>query len=141
MSDNGNHQCPWRTHARFGPIYPTFGSFDDGDGIVRFERLGAPHGDGWFWMKVPWASHADYRGPALIRGRQLDGQHDLRFASDRHEAAPALRFPVAPSTLGTNLPEGWRFQPSMIGVRGPGCYALQVDGINFTRLLVFEVVP
>jgi hypothetical protein len=29
----------------------------------------------------------------------------------------------------------------MIGVRGPGCYALQVDGINFTRVLVFEVIP
>jgi hypothetical protein len=53
----------------FGPIYPRFGPFADGDGIIRLQRLGMPDGDGWSWMKVPWLSNADYRGPALIRGR------------------------------------------------------------------------
>lgn len=124
------------TMVGFGPIYPT-GVFTT-DGLLRYGSGSSV--DDWRLMKVPWVSNDDYHGPALIRGRQLDGPNELRFAGDGDVTGPVaeLRFPIATNAYASNLPEGWRFQPSAVGFRAPGCYAFQIDGINFTRMIVFR---
>ena len=35
---------------------------------------------------------------------------------------------------------GQRYRPSYTRVRGPGCYAYQVDGTSFSRVIVFEAI-
>ena len=35
----------------------------------------------------------------------------------------------------------WRYGASSTLVRGPGCYAFQVDGTNFGDVIVFAVRP
>jgi hypothetical protein len=87
-----------------------------------------------------WVAGPGYAGPVLIRGRQLDGQHTVRFPAG-HGYASEARFPLQTGDLSPGIPPDWRLLPSAIGVQAPGCYGLQVDGPDFTRLIVFEVIP
>jgi hypothetical protein len=36
-------------------------------------------------------------------------------------------------------PNGWRVWPGVILVRTPGCYAIQVDGLKFSSVIVIRV--
>jgi hypothetical protein len=87
-------------------------------------------GSAWFGNEVPWAvDRASYRGPLLIRGRQLDGPNRVRFGLDS-VLTPELR--LRSTGIG---------YPSFTRVRAPGCYAYQVDGLGFSYTVVFEARP
>jgi hypothetical protein len=78
-----------------------------------------------------WVVDPVYRGPLLIRGRQLDGPNRLRF--DKGVVPPReIR-------IGASAPP--RQRPSYTRVKARGCYAYQVDGVAFTRVIVFEARP
>lgn len=115
-----------------GPAYP--GGLDRGDGkpILRYEDPIPPtsgfYRSAWFGNKVLWMVDPRYSGPLLIRGRQLDGPSELRFETGR---VPPRMLPIQPRP-------GPRGRPSYTRVRGPGCYAYQVDGLRFSYLIVFE---
>lgn len=117
-----------------GPAYP--GGLGTGSGPVLRYLDPIPvgslfHGSKWFGNKVMWVIDRAYRGPLLIRGRQLDGAYELRF--DRGRLPPReMRFESSAPPRG---------RPSFTRVRGPGCYAYQVDGISFSYLIVFEAKP
>jgi hypothetical protein len=84
---------------------------------------------------VLWLIDHGYDGPVLIRGRQLGGPSIVRF--DEGDVPPKqIRLPAedAPD-------ERWRERPSYTRVRGPGCYAYQVDGTGFSDVIVFEARP
>jgi hypothetical protein len=113
-----------------GPAYPI--GFDPGTTV----RLRWTEGDAgaWPWgvQKVLWFVHPSYSGPVLIRGRQLDGPQQVRFDRGVHPP-PEIR--IDPS----RSPEG-RGRPSFVRLLAPGCYAFQVDGTSFSRLVVFRAV-
>lgn len=118
-----------------GPAYP--GGLDWGQGrpilgyLDPMPRESLDYGSIWFGNKVLWMIDPAYRGPALIRGRQLDGPNELRF--DRGLVPPReLRMPSFPPP---------RHRPSFTRVRAPGCYAYQVDGVDFSSVIVFEAKP
>lgn len=69
-------------------------------------------------------------GSVLVRGHQLDGPGGL-----------PLEGQTGNGNLSINGPSGtWRsWGGQMIG--GPGCYALQVDGKNFTEQIIFSISP
>jgi hypothetical protein len=95
-------------------------------------------GSGWSGNKVMWLVSARYKGPVLVRGRQLDGPHLVRFELG---SPPRAELRLKPgSTGGTN---GVRRFPSSTRVQAPGCYAYQVDGPSFSRVVVFQarVIP
>ena len=96
------------------------------------------YGSGWSGNKVMWIVAARYRGPVLVRGRQLDGPHLVRFNRGRPPAAE-LRI----STGSTGGGNGVRRVPGYTRVESEGCYAYQIDGRTFSRVIVFEakVVP
>jgi hypothetical protein len=72
-----------------------------------------------------------YRGPVLIRGGRLDQAGRLRF--DWGNVPPLeLRIPKVAS--------GDRGRPSFTRLRAPGCYAYQIDGTSFSRVIVFQAV-
>ncbi len=113
-----------------GPVYPVgFGTA----GV--FDLAGAQEEGGWLYAKVLWVAAPSFRGPVLVRGRRLDASGDLRF-----ERGPD---PVAELTLHTNAhpPDaaGWIDWPSYTRLRGPGCYAYQVDAPDFTLMIPFEM--
>ena len=124
-----------------GPAYPNLGA----TGTV-LEFFWPPlvqqvdfYGSGWSGNKVLWWVAGSYHGPVLIRGRQVDGTERVRFDRGRPPAAE-IRIPPGP---GYAPWKGARDRPSYTRVRKAGCYAYQVDGTNFSRVIVFEarVIP
>jgi hypothetical protein len=125
-----------------GPAYPNL----PGDG-VRLEFVFPPdprqidfYGTGWGGNKVLWWVTGTYHGPVLIRGRELGGNHVVRFDTGR--PLPPKEIRVFPGR-GHALWKGARDRPSYTRLQTPGCYAYQLDGTTFSRVVVFEaeVVP
>lgn len=126
-----------------GPVYAV------GLGVEGVLRYAAPQDGGpWFIQKVLFVVSPDYRGPVLLRGRQLDGPDEVRFEQGADPAAELLlpdvsgllgnRPPTPPS--GASAAADWGTFPSSVRVRGPGCYAWQADGLDFSAVIVFEAV-
>ena len=88
---------------------------------------------GWHFFKIVWFISPRYQGPVLVRGRQVDGTNRIRFGDG---AAPRreLRIPAGRGLFS----HGWRAGGSNERVRAAGCYALQVDGVTFSRVIVFR---
>jgi hypothetical protein len=108
-----------------GPVYPV----GMPHGVLFLQKpSGADEGSSWSGAKVLWFVHPRYHGPALIRGRRLDGPGLVRF-DDGQVPARALY-----------LHAGWVDRPSSIRLRGRGCFAFQIDGIAFSRVVVFRAV-
>jgi hypothetical protein len=110
-----------------GPAFPVLTS---GAGIAELERNELR--GGWYRHKTLWAISPGYRGPLLVRGARIDAPGTTRFAG-RSGLQRMLRLPGHwPGTTG------WRYFPSATGLRGPGCYAFQIDGLSLTRVVMFE---
>jgi hypothetical protein len=116
-----------------GPAYPTLNH----DGTLFFFypplRTQEFFGSEWSGQKVLWWVSGRYHGPVLIRGRQLDGPNLLRFD----------RGTVPPSEIRILPAKGVRSRASSTRLRAAGCYAYQIDGTTFSRVIVFQanIVP
>jgi len=98
--------------------------------------------------KVIWVFGKGYGGPLLLRGDRVDGPGRLRF--DHYLGAAA--YPGSGSGTGPHrqllyvrgglhAPEtnALESEPDVLYVDGPGCYAVQADGVGFSQVLVFRV--
>jgi hypothetical protein len=116
-----------------GPGYPVI-SFDQNRPVLYYDdpipSQSLIYGSKWFGQKVLWVvdRHA-YRGPLLVRGRQVDGMTGVRFELAR---LPVPEIAISPSS---------RDRPSTTRILAPGCYAYQVDGTTFSSVIVFEAKP
>lgn len=64
------------------------------DGVVSFDI--APTASGWYAAKILWVASPAYRGPVLVRGRQLGGTGEVGFGEGGGTAPQAeLRLPAA----------------------------------------------
>lgn len=106
-----------------GPVYPGFGFAQTA--ILRFHYPALPesleYGTGWSGQKVMWILAARYGGPALVRGRQLDGTLPLRIDGKAERRL-----------IGSGG------APSSTSFRAPGCYGYQIDGLRFSYVIVFQ---
>ncbi len=113
-----------------GPVYPVLGMSEPPPrpgGVATLSddiRRG-----GWYWHKTLWGIDEGYVGPVLIRGARIDRPGLLRFGID-WKVRRALEMPAEQEPQ-------WRYGPSTTLLRGPGCYAFQVDGTNFSEVIVF----
>lgn len=124
-----------------GPAYPA-GLTDDG--ALQFVYPPDPrqvdfYGTGWGGNKVLWWVKWSYKGPVLIRGRQVDGPHLVRFDRGR----PPQREIRIPAYTGAYYRDRPRDRPSYTRLEAEGCYAYQIDGVGFSRVIVFRgrIVP
>lgn len=116
-----------------GPVYPVGANVADGVlALAPARNYASKH---WMGQKVGWFVHPRYRGPVLIRGRQLDGRWAVRFGRG---SVPALHLRIAPADE-TEWAKG-RADPSPTRLRAPGCYGYQVDGRTFSYVVVFRAV-
>jgi hypothetical protein len=122
-----------------GPAYPAFYStppYDPSDPSSIVHYGGGRVEGGWYYLKVLWLTSPHYRGPLLIRGRQLDGPNELRF--DMGASPPReIRIPAGRGELR----HGWKDRASYSRFRAPGCYGYQLDGLSFSRIIVFPAAP
>jgi hypothetical protein len=114
-----------------GPVY-ALGEFSRSDRLPFF--AGDSARGGWLGQKVLWAVSPGYHGPLLIRGRQIGGAGRVGFGLGRE---PYAELELPPSAGDTSL-HGWRAYPSEVRVRASGCYAWQIDGTSFSRVIVFR---
>ena len=103
-----------------GPAYPI--------GLAHGVLVLVPSVEGGVWagQKVLWFVHPRYSGPVLVRGRRLDGPGLVRFGRGVVPARELL------------LPAGTGERPSFTRLRSLGCYAYQIDGVAFSRVIVFR---
>lgn len=117
-----------------GPAYP-----------AQRAQLRHPAGSGYLgidgrsYRKTVWLVDATYQGPVLVRGTRLEDGAPLHF--DDGAATPPVELRIAPnvSVTGVAVPGGHRDRPSSFSVPGPGCYAYQIDGVGFTKHIVFHI--
>jgi hypothetical protein len=83
-------------------------------------------------LKVLWAA-VGYHGRVLIRGQQLDGHHPMLFHGSDGPDTDTRELRIA----GHGRPLSY---PSETILHSLGCYAWQVDGEGFSRVIVFEAV-
>jgi hypothetical protein len=100
-------------------------------GILHFSR--SPDEPGWHQIKTLWFAWPSYQGPALIRGRQLDGTNPILFGE-----SPSLTDPYLTAEPTANGENGFREWPGATWIRAPGCYAWQIDGVDLSYVIVFE---
>jgi hypothetical protein len=117
-----------------GPVQPLLATpvAVAGHGVLVFRPAEQPR---WYAIKTLWFARPDYQGPVFIRGRQLDGSHKTVFGE-----APVLIDPQMGPGATINGADGWREWPGGTWLRSPGCYAWQIDGTDFSHVIVFEAV-
>jgi hypothetical protein len=121
----------------FGPALgdgPVYAVIPDG-GVLRFEyppdASSVFSGSAWGGNKVLWFAKPSYTGPVLVRGGEVGGTQAVGFSGGSATAYSSLQFPPG---------HGWRNWPTATRVQAPGCYAYQVDGTNFSEIIVFRAV-
>jgi hypothetical protein len=93
-------------------------------------------------QQVAWYIDPSYTGPVLVRGRQLDGSGVLTFhggldqASYHGDWAKAPNLPALRLMADAHEP-AWAPLLTWVNVPGEGCYGYQVDGSNFSYIIVF----
>src|SRR5215472_8409517 len=90
-------------------------------------------GSAWGGQILKWMGAPSYRGPVLIRGRDLSGRDGLGFGSGK---VPLAEIDVPPG--GPVNPGGSRLWSGYARLRSPGCYGLQVDGTTFSEVIIFR---
>jgi hypothetical protein len=91
---------------------------------------------GWYYLKVLWVGSPSFKGPVLVRGRQVDGPAEMRF---ERGADPPKELRLHTDQAGTSASR-WTNWPTYTRLRAPGCYAYQVDAPGFSEVIVFKAV-
>lgn len=111
------------------------------DGILNF---GGPapgtlfEGSGWGGVKVLWVVFDAREGPIRVRGKQLDGDHEIRFdgTEGRPLAHEIVVMPKRDKADGGRRPN----RPSYVRLQAPGCYAFQFDTATGREIIVVKAV-
>ncbi len=123
-------------NAAFGPVLGSGPAYPVGfktDGVYDFS--GAVEEGGWYLLKVLWVGDPQaYTGPILVRGKQLDGTGELRFGPG---ASPADELQLD-ADAGLVSGGDWFDWPGYTRLKSPGCYAYQVDGTSFSKVITFR---
>lgn len=134
----GGSPCPvsaGRTLAGFsGPVLgsgPVLAMGPNRNGVLSTNSF---LGSAWSGGRVTWVSSAAYRGPLLIRGRELGGSRAVGFG-EGHVPIDELQL-SAPAATSPGEPAGAREWPSFARVKSPGCYGFQLDGTSFSTTII-----
>ncbi len=124
-----------------GPVYALGFGTDSSLPAVDAAHFGTGASK-WGGMKVVWVMAPGNNGAVIARGRQIDGSHALRFNGGLDQQNYQGDWTVA--TLLPELRLVWLDQAgawdSYVRLQAPGCYAMQVDGLSFSEILVFQAV-
>ena len=112
-----------------GPVYPGLPN-----GLLWATR-DVQYGSRWFGEKVFWFVVPSYRGRVLIRGRRIDAPGRVGFNGTRTPNAE-LRIEPYDTVSWKGQPRGSRGVPSGVRILEKGCFAFQIDGTSFSRIVV-----
>jgi hypothetical protein len=116
-----------------GPIYAVGASHGLGF-LYPIRKSQVWYPSRWSGNKVLWVAPATFSGLVLVRGRRVDGPQALRFGNGSRPTGE-LHLTLTARDKGES---GWLELPSYTRVWKPGCYAWQVDGADFSYVIVFR---
>lgn len=117
-----------------GPVFPldAYPSL----AVIPGGRKGQPwFPSAWGGGQMRWAARPAFSGPVLIRGRRLGGGAQVAFGPGQQPAIE-LHVEIPRRAAGT-----WWTASTYTRLKAPGCYAWQIDGPRFSRVVVFRAVP
>jgi hypothetical protein len=119
-----------------GPVYA--GSVNPG-GPQKLTVVEGKSGPGWLGFKTRFVVYPSYAGPVLIRGGALGGPTPVQFGVDLDLTPwPELQlWPRGPKEAADS-PRDLLGHATL--VPRPGCYAWQIDGLDFTEVIVFQAI-
>jgi hypothetical protein len=118
-----------------GPVEPIVAA--DGDPLHGVAQVDSdPRTDPWYWFKTLWFVRPSYAGPALVRGARIDGAGLVAFG----EGPVIGHLIIPPGPTLNEYPDGYREAPGGTYLESPGCYAWQVDGTDFSYVIVFKAI-
>jgi hypothetical protein len=134
---NPSHNSPWGNGQRLvgrGPAYliTVGGAGSTSIAISVRDKLG------WYGQKTPWVVERSYNGSILVRGARIGRRGQVRFAHGYGEHLEELQW-EAGADQGSPPDSNYRFLASTMLVRAPGCYAFQIDGDSFSKIIVVRV--
>jgi hypothetical protein len=135
-----SHAAPWGTAGQ---------QTLNGRGPAYLIGVGAPGGTisiagsardslGWYGQKTPWAIKRSYEGPILVRGARIGRRGQVRFAHGYGDHLRELQWDAG-ADQGSPPDPNFRFLASATLFRAPGCYAFQIDGSTFSKIIVVRV--
>ncbi len=119
-----------------GPVY-LLGIAHAPRGLIDIAQSGSDN-LGWRGQKTPWAVERRYEGPLLVRAQRIDKKGSVRFARAYGERLKELFWPAGVDQ-GDPPDARFRLLSSESLFRAAGCYAYQVDGLTFSRIIVVRV--
>lgn len=120
------------TATNGGPVYL---NGPDVEGVIPIPDV--PADDGGYYARVMFVTGGDYTGPMLARAAA--GSAPIGFSIAAPDATPAGEWQLQ-DPAGTSPTAGVRHWIVYLRLSGPGCYALQIDGLDFTSVIAFEAV-
>lgn len=127
-----------------GPVYFNLAWKGDLLPPARFSLQRIPIAFGAHRAKTPWVAEPDYRGPIVIRGRELTAAgRPLMFGiglsdaeAGRSDNRPVGRLELEAPQAGA--PTEWSFWATGMLIPAPGCYGVQIETTRGTTVVVFE---
>jgi len=98
------------------------------------------HGADWFAIQTLWFAAPGYSGPFVVRGQRLSGSGSIEVKPNSTGLAHGSGPLVVPSGPTANTGAGYRTVPGSTWVTAPGCYAWQVDGNDFSEVIVVNAL-
>jgi hypothetical protein len=103
--------------------------------------LGGTEAPGWSAVQTLWFSAPGYQGPFVVRGQRLGASGVIEVRPGATGLVPGSGPLIVPAGPTANTQDGYRTVPGSTWVRSPGCYAWQVDGRDFSEVIVVDAVP
>jgi hypothetical protein len=122
-----------------GPVYFAAGAYNADDRATMDARTSGPfaEGTGWGLAKTPLMMKKRLKQPLLVRGARIDASGVLGFSGGAgHRPFVAMQLAATRPSLSVGSFKGYGVNTwALTG----GCYAIQVDGRTFSRVIVFRV--
>ena len=122
-----------------GPVYLVNEALNNP--VIFLDPDSSDPGSSWKISKVFWEISAVYTGPALVRGRRIDGTGILKFNGGLGQTAGNNQGtePLLSELRLQGDPHGqWKTYLTFLRIQQAGCYAFQVDGQNFSENIVIQ---
>jgi hypothetical protein len=103
--------------------------------------LGTTGAPGWFALQTLWFATPGYRGPFIVRAKRPGTRGPIEVRPRQTGLQPRSGPLVVGGKTTPNTQDGYRTAPGSTWVSSPGCYAWQVDGRNFSEMIVVDALP
>ncbi len=92
----------------------------------------------WYALQTLWFAMPGYTGPFVVRAKRLGASGPIEVQPGGTGGEPGTGPLIVPAGATLNTKDGYRTVPGSTWVTSAGCYAWQVDGQNFSDVIVVD---